>query len=84
MLMRDPYLVLEIDRNATDDEVKKAYRNMCRKYHPDKNPNYIEYKQWKMENFITCLHFLCVHIMVHMWMHLLIFCNKGKPLNVWN
>ena len=36
--MRDPYSVLEIDRNATDDEVKKAYRNMCRKYHPDKNP----------------------------------------------
>lgn len=36
--MSDPYSVLGITRNSTDDEVKKAYRNMCRKYHPDKNP----------------------------------------------
>ena len=36
--MRDPYNILGIDRNATDDEVKKAYRELCRKYHPDKNP----------------------------------------------
>lgn len=36
--MTDPYSVLGIDRNATDDEVKKAYRDLVRKYHPDKNP----------------------------------------------
>jgi molecular chaperone DnaJ len=36
--MTDPYKILGITQNATDDEVKKAYRNMCRKYHPDKNP----------------------------------------------
>ena len=36
--MTDPYSVLGIDRSATDDEVKKAYRNLVRKYHPDKNP----------------------------------------------
>lgn len=30
------YKVLEIDKNATDDEVKKAYRTMAKKYHPDK------------------------------------------------
>jgi molecular chaperone DnaJ len=36
--MTDPYSTLGIDRSATDDEVKKAYRAMCRKYHPDKNP----------------------------------------------
>lgn len=34
----DPYRILGIDRSATDDEVKKAYRNLARKYHPDKNP----------------------------------------------
>lgn len=36
--MSDPYKVLGIDRNASDDEVKKAYRNLARKYHPDRNP----------------------------------------------
>jgi DnaJ-domain-containing proteins 1 len=30
------YKILEIDENATDDEVKKAYREMAKKYHPDK------------------------------------------------
>jgi len=30
------YKILEIDRSATDDEVKKAYREMAMKYHPDK------------------------------------------------
>lgn len=32
----DPYKVLGIDQTATDDEVKKAYRRMAMKYHPDK------------------------------------------------
>lgn len=37
--MTDPYQILGIDRNATDEEVKKAYRAMSRKYHPDANIN---------------------------------------------
>ena len=37
--MSDPYKVLGITREATDDEVKKAYRSMSKKYHPDANIN---------------------------------------------
>ncbi len=37
--MKDPYNVLGIDRNATDEEVKSAYRNLAKKYHPD---NYVD------------------------------------------
>lgn len=37
--MSDPYMILGISRNASDDEVKKAYRALCRKYHPDANIN---------------------------------------------
>lgn len=35
----DPYEVLEIPRGSSDEEIKKAYRNLSRKYHPDANMN---------------------------------------------
>lgn len=37
--MQDPYRILGISRDASDEEVKKAYRKMSRKYHPDANIN---------------------------------------------
>ncbi len=33
--MKDPYSVLGVSKNATDDEIKNAYRELARKYHPD-------------------------------------------------
>jgi molecular chaperone DnaJ len=37
--VRDPYVVLGVDRRATDSEIKAAFRRLAAQHHPDKNPD---------------------------------------------
>ena len=39
MSQRDYYDILGVAKNASEDEIKKSFRRLAMKYHPDRNPN---------------------------------------------
>lgn len=41
-MVKDYYNILEVNKNSTEEEIKKSYRKLSKKYHPDLNPNNAE------------------------------------------
>ena len=46
--MDEAYTILGVSQDATDEEIKKAYRRLSKKYHPDANLNQPEYAERKL------------------------------------
>jgi curved DNA-binding protein len=40
--MKDYYKILEVEEKSTEEEIKKSYRSLSKKYHPDVNPDGVE------------------------------------------
>ncbi|AGJ99169.1 DnaJ domain protein [Wolbachia endosymbiont of Drosophila simulans wNo] len=51
--MIDHYKVLEVERNATQDEIKKAYRKLALKFHPDKFPEIVDLNMLKAKTHLS-------------------------------
>ena len=63
----DYYKILQVDKSAKDEDLKKAYRKLAMKWHPDKNPNNKKEAEAKFkeisEAYEVCLIFLIVHFL---------------------
>ncbi|XP_039260085.2 uncharacterized protein LOC120336467 isoform X1 [Styela clava] len=53
------YRTLGVSENASMDEIKKAYKNLAKKWHPDKNPNEKDLSEKKFKEISEAYHVLC-------------------------
>ena len=51
LIMKDYYTILEVNRNASIDEIKKQYKILARKYHPDKTTHLSYAPGWSRIQF---------------------------------
>ena len=55
--MKNPYQTLSLTREATNDQIKKAYRKLALKWHPDKNPKNKEEAEKRFKGRYLCSSF---------------------------
>ncbi|HTE28148.1 MAG TPA: DnaJ domain-containing protein [Flavitalea sp.] len=57
-MIENYYNILEVSRDASEDEIKKSYRKLALKYHPDKNPSGDKFAENKFKEIVDAYHVL--------------------------
>ena len=57
-MIENYYKILEVSRDASEDEIKKSYRKLALKYHPDKNPLGDKFAESKFKEIVDAYHVL--------------------------
>lgn len=76
----DYYKILQVDRNAKDDDLKKAYRKLAMKWHPDKNPTNKKEAEAKFKQISEAYD---VNPPKFNFSHSLLFVKKEKQSDDW-
>lgn len=63
----DYYKILQVDRNATDEDLKKAYRKLAMKWHPDKNLTNKKEAEAKFKQISEAYEVLRLPIILNFW-----------------
>ncbi|GKU99734.1 hypothetical protein SLEP1_g12534 [Rubroshorea leprosula] len=87
----DYYNVLKVNRNATEDDLKKSYRRLAMKWHPDKNPNSkkeaeAKFKQiseaYEASLFLPFFSTDPIHLFCHLCGTNCKFCFQSRAANI--
>lgn len=73
---RDYYAILGVDRNATADELKKAYRKNAMKWHPDKNPDNKEQAEKKFQEIAEAYQVRNFNNILHTYIYIYILLSS--------
>jgi molecular chaperone DnaJ len=57
-MIENYYKILEVSRDASEDEIKRSYRKLALKYHPDKNPSGDKFAESKFKEIVDAYHVL--------------------------